>query len=227
MSAPNSSRNAWTSTVGLKLLMALTGVGMVGFVLIHMAGHLQMFQGQEAYNDYAAFMQGLGGIKWIARLGLLAMIGIHVACAVKLTARNVGARPSRYEALKAQRSTPWGRSMILTGWVVVAFLLFHLAHFTGEVVLYDDITDSLGRRDVYTNFVHSFENPLVTITYLLAVVAVCLHLSHAVSSMFRTLGLAQGRFKEPFEKVGPAIAIVTGVGFAIVPLACLLGIISA
>lgn len=228
MSASPSSRHVWTSTIGLKLLMAVTGLGMVGFVLIHMAGHLQMFQGKDAYNSYAAFMQGLGGIKWLARFGLLAVIAVHIACAVKLTARNVAARPNRYAALRAQCSTPWGRSMILSGWVVVAFLAFHLAHFTGEVVLYDpSLHDALGRRDVYTNFVHSFENPLVTITYLLAVVAVSLHLSHAVSSMFRTIGLAEGRFKAPFEKVGPAVAVVTGLGFAIVPLACLLGLVKA
>lgn len=225
MSASNSSRNPWTSTVGLKLVMAITGLAMVGFVLVHMAGHLQMFQGREAYNDYAEFMQGLGGIKWLARLGLLAVIGVHIACAVRLTARNMAARPSRYAALRAQRSTPWGRSMILTGWVVVAFLLFHLAHFTGEVVLYDASLMEGGRRDVFTNFVRSFENPLVTITYLVSVVAVCLHLSHAIGSMFRTLGLAQGRFKEPIEKIGPAVAIVTGLGFAIVPIACLLGLV--
>lgn len=225
MSAPNSSSTAWNSTIGLKLLMAVTGLAMVGFVVFHMAGHLQMFAGQVAYNDYAAFMQGLGGIKWGARLGLLATIGVHIACAVKLTARNMAARPSRYEALKAQRSTPWGRSMILTGWVVVAFLLFHLAHFTGEVFLYDPSLIEDGRRDVYTNFVLSFQNPLVTITYLLSVGAVSLHLSHAVSSMFRTLGVAQGRFKEPLNKVGPALAIVCGLGFAIVPLACLLGLV--
>lgn len=227
MSAPNSSPNAWNSTIGLKLLMAATGLGMVGFVLVHMAGHLQVFGGQDAYNSYAAFLQGLGGIKWGARLGLLAIIGVHIACAVKLTARNQAARPSRYAALRAQRSTPWGRAMILTGWVVVAFLVFHLAHFTGELVAYDDLTDSMGRRDIYTNFVHSFQNPLLTISYVVAVVAVSLHLSHAVSSMFRTLGLSQGRFREPLDKVGPVLAIVTGVGFAIVPLACLVGIITA
>lgn len=227
MSAPHSSPPAWSSTIGLKLLMAATGLAMVGFVVFHMAGHLQMFSGRAAYNDYAEFMQDLGGIKWGARLGLLAVIGVHIACALKLTARNMAARPSRYEALVAQRSTPWGRSMLLTGWLVVAFLLFHLAHFTGEVVLYDPSLMEAGRRDVYTNFVRSFENPWVTLGYLLAVVAVSMHLSHAVSSMLRTLGLARGRFREPLYKVGPAIALVTGLGFALVPLCCLLGIISA
>lgn len=225
MSAANSISRIWTSTIGLKFLMAVTGVAMVGFVLQHMAGHLQVFAGQQAYNDYAAFMQGLGMIKWGARAGLVAVVVVHIACAVKLTQRNMAARPSRYEALKAQRSTPWGRSMILTGWVILAFILFHLAHFTFEVVLWDDLVDAQGRRDVYTNFVRSFQNPVVTLTYLLCVVAVSLHLSHAVSSMFRTLGLATGRFKEPLHKVGPAIAAVAGVGFAIVPLACLLGLV--
>ncbi|MCX4242209.1 succinate dehydrogenase cytochrome b subunit [Paraliomyxa miuraensis] len=225
MSARFSPRHALNSTVGLKVAMAVTGLGMVGFVLQHMAGHLQVFQGQDAYNDYAAFMQGLGGIKWGARLGLLAILVIHVVAAVKLTTRNVAARPSRYETLKARASTWYGRNMILTGWVVLAFLLFHLAHFTGEVVAYEQLTDAMGRRDIYTNFVRSFQNPLITASYLLAVVAVSFHLAHAVGSMFRTLGLATGRFKAPLYKVGPAIGLVTGLGFAAVPLACLLGLV--
>lgn len=226
MSASNLTARIWTSTIGLKFLMAVTGLAMVGFVLQHMTGHLQVFAGKDAYNSYAAFMQGLGPIKWGARAGLIGVIVVHIACAVKLTARNMAARPNRYEALKAQRSTPWGRSMILSGWVILAFILFHLAHFTFEVVLWDDLYDAQGRRDVYTNFVHSFQNPIVTLTYLLSVLAVSLHLSHAVSSMFRTLGLAKGRFKDGFEKVGPAIAVVSGVGFAMVPIACLLGLVS-
>jgi len=228
MSVSKSSPPAWNSTIGLKLLMALTGLGMVGFVLVHMSGHLKMFEGRDAYNDYAAFLQGLGGLKWVARLGLLAILGVHVACAVKLSARNASARPSRYEGLKHQASTPWGRSMLLTGFVILAFLAFHLSHFTAELVFYDSsLMDPDGHRDVYTNFVLSFQNPLITLTYLLSVLAVSLHLSHAVSSMFRTLGLARGRFDGPLMKVGPGLAIATGLGFAVVPLACLLGLISA
>ncbi|MCA9707070.1 MAG: succinate dehydrogenase cytochrome b subunit [Myxococcales bacterium] len=226
MSAPRSPSPAWKSTIGLKILMALTGLGMVGFVALHMAGHLQMFQGRDAYNDYAAFMQGLGGIKWLARLGLLGIIAVHVACAVTLTARNAAARPVPYEVVRAQRSTIYGRTMFLTGWVVVAFLVFHIAHFTAEVVAYEPILDAQGRRDVYTNFVRSFQNPLLLASYLVAVVAVAMHLSHSVSSLLRTLGLSQGRFKEPLEKVGPVVGLVTGVGFAVVPLACMLRIIS-
>lgn len=225
MSVPTSSRNVWSSTVGLKVAMALTGLGMVGFVLVHMAGHLQVFQGKDAYNAYAAFLQSLGGIKWAARLGLLGILVVHVLSAVKLTARNAAARPERYVGLRSRASTWWGRNMILTGWVVLAFLLFHLAHFTGEVVAYEPLIDALGRRDVYTNFVHSFQNPVITATYLFAVTAVSFHLAHAVGSMFRTLGLAQGRWKAPLAKTGPALGLVTGLGFAIVPLACLLGLV--
>lgn len=225
MSARISPRHALSSTLGLKVAMAVTGLGMVGFVLVHMAGHLQVFQGKDAYNAYAAFLQGLGGIKWAARLGLLAILVVHVVSAVKLAARNVAARPSRYATLRARASTWYGRNMILTGWVVLAFIAFHLAHFTGELVAYEPLKDALGRRDVYTNFVHSFQNPLITATYLFAVAAVSFHLAHAVGSMFRTLGLAQGRFKEPLHKVGPAIGLVTGLGFAVVPLACLLRLV--
>lgn len=227
MSAPLSPVKPWNSTIGLKLLMAVTGLMMVGFVAFHMVGHLQMFQGRTAYNDYAAFMQGLGGVKWLARLGLLGVIAVHVGCAVTLTMRNQHARPNRYAVLRAQRTTLAGRTMLLSGWVVVAFVVFHILHFTAEVVAYEPILDELERRDVYTNFVRSFQNPLLLGIYLVAVAAVSMHLSHSVSSTFRTLGLATGRFKAPLAKVGPAVGLVTGLGFAVVPVACMLRIISA
>jgi succinate dehydrogenase / fumarate reductase, cytochrome b subunit len=205
--------------------MALTGVGMVGFVLLHMVGHLQVFLGQDAYNTYAAMMQDLGGIKWVARLGLVVILVVHVACAIGLRARNAAARPERYARLRPRASTWYGRSMLLTGWVVLAFILFHLAHFTAELVAYEPLVDALGRRDIYTNFVRSFQNPLILATYLFAVTAVSFHLAHAVGSMLRTLGLAQGRLRAPLSKLGPALGLVTGVGFAVVPLACLLRLV--
>ncbi len=226
MSAPTSFRNVWSSTVGLKVGMAITGLGMVGFVLVHMAGHLQVFQGQDVYNAYAANLQALGAIKWAARLGLLGMLIVHVLCAVVLAARNTAARPQRYAKLRAKASPWYGRSMILTGWVVLAFILFHLAHFTAELVAYEPLVDAQGRRDIYTNFVHSFHNPLITATYLFAVAAVSFHLAHAVGSTFRTLGLAQGRWKAPLAKLGPAVGLVVGLGFAIVPVACLLRLVA-
>ncbi|MBC7977405.1 MAG: succinate dehydrogenase cytochrome b subunit [Myxococcales bacterium] len=215
----------WRSTIGLKVMMAVSGVVLVGFAVGHMLGHLKMFEGRDAYNAYAEFLQGLGAIKWAVRLGLLAAVALHIYCGIALSLRNRRARPVRYEAQRLQRATPYGRAMLLTGVAFVAFLLYHLAHFTLGWVHpeYFDGRDALGRPDVYANFVLSFQEPAITVLYLVATVAVSMHVAHAASSMLRTLGLSSGRWRAACERLGPALGILLMVGFAIVPLACLLG----
>ncbi len=225
MSASNSPR-VLRSTIGLKVAMALSGVLLFGFVLQHMFGNLQVFAGREAYNAYAHFMQGLGGIKWAARLGLVGVLALHVYAAIELSSRNRAARPRRYDVVKTQVSTLYSRTMLLSGLVVLAYLAYHLAHFTLEVVHYEPLFDEQGRRDVYVNFVRSFQDPVIALTYCVANVALALHLAHALSSMLRTLGLAQGRFKVPLSRVGPAFGLLIGAGNLAMPLACLLGVIS-
>lgn len=215
----------WRSTIGLKVMMAISGFGLVAFVAVHMVGHLGMFSGRDAYNAYAAFLQGLGALKWAARLGLLAALALHVYCGVVLSVRNKQARPHRYEAQHLRRATPYGRAMLLTGVAFVAFIIYHLAHFTLGWVHpeYFDAVDALGRPDVYGNFVRSFQLAPITIIYLVATVAVSMHVAHAASSMLRTLGLSTGRWRTACERLGPALGVITLVGFAIVPLACFVG----
>lgn len=215
----------WRSTIGFKLMMAISGFGLVAFAVQHMVGHLEMFRGRDAYNSYAAFMQGLGPIKWGARIGLLGALALHVYCGVVLSVRNKQARPQRYEAQHLQRATPYGRAMLLTGVAFVAFIIYHLAHFTLGWVHpeYFDAVDALGRPDVYGNFVRSFQFAPITIIYLVATIAVSMHVAHAASSMLRTLGLSTGRWRGACERLGPALGVITLVGFAIVPLACLVG----
>ncbi|MEM6994176.1 MAG: succinate dehydrogenase cytochrome b subunit [Myxococcota bacterium] len=218
----------WTSTIGLKVAMAVSGAALVGFVLAHMLGNLQIFAGPEVFNAYAHFMQGLGGLLWVARLGLLGMLVVHVGAAVMLSRRNFAARPQRYASLKARRTTPYAKAMLYTGIVVLAYVAYHLAHFTLGMAHPDYFyaVDELGRRDVYTNFVISFENPIIAGTYIVANVALAAHLAHATTSMFRSVGLSVGRFKEPLAKVGPAVGLVVGLGNVAMPLACWLGVIS-
>jgi succinate dehydrogenase / fumarate reductase, cytochrome b subunit len=219
----------WRSTIGLKVMMALSGVALVGFVVAHMAGHLKMFEGRDAYNAYAAFLQSLGALKWAVRFGLLAVVGLHIWCGVQISLRNRAARPVRYAKQELQRASPWGRTMLWSGVAFVAFIIYHLAHFTIGWVHpeYFHATDALGRPDVYTNFVRSFEHPVITGIYLVAVVAVAMHVAHAASSMLRTLGLSSGRWRRACERVGPVLGVITLVGFAIVPLACLFGLLKA
>ncbi len=208
--------------------MAGSGAGLVGFVLVHMLGNLQVFAGREVFNTYAHFMQGLGGLLWVARLGLLGMLVVHVGAAVMLSRRNLAARPQRYAVLKARRTSPYAKTMLYTGALVLAYIAYHLAHFTLGMAHpeYFNAVDELGRKDVYTNFVISFSNPVVALTYVVANVALAAHLAHATTSMFRSLGLSVGRLKEPLHKVGPAIGLAVALGNTSMPLACWLGVIS-
>lgn len=225
MSASSTLRQAYRSTVGLKIVMAVTGLLLLLFVLQHLVGNLKVFGGQDAFNSYAEFMQGLGLIKWGARFGLLGLLAVHVASALKLRARNAAARPSRYAVSKPQASTWYGRTMMVSGVLVLVYLTYHIAHFTGEVVNYQHLVDAAGRRDIYTNFVRSLGNPAIASLYIAGNVALAFHLGHGASSMLRTLGWSQGRFRPALEKVGPALGLLVGAGNVSMPLACLLGII--
>ena len=223
-SAP-AQRSLWISTIGLKIVMAGTGLLLVGFVVFHMLGNLQVFAGREAFNDYAEFMQSLGGLLWVARLSLLGLLVAHVGSAILLVRRNMAARPKAYARSRHQRSSPWGRTMMLTGVVVLAYIAYHLAHFTLGVAHPEHFggLDEAGRHDVYTNFVLSFQNPVIVGTYVFANIAVAAHLAHATTSVFRTLGFSVGRIKDPIAKVGPALGAVVAIGNLAMPLACLFG----
>jgi len=227
MSAARSSRLSllWTSTIGLKVLMAASGVVLVGFVLAHMLGNLQIYGGRQVYNDYAHFMQGLGELLWIMRLGMLAALVTHVASAVKLAQRNREARPTPYAGLKTLKTSVHARLMWLTGLTLLAYIIYHLAHFTTFSV-HTEYMNPADPRDAYTYFVQSFQDPRITAAYLVANLLLASHLAHATSSMFRTLGLSAGEYRGFFEKVGPTIGIIVGAGNLSMPLACLVGIVT-
>ncbi len=221
-----SNFNPLTSTIGLKVAMAVSGVALALFVLQHMAGNLQVFLGREEYNEYAHFMQSLGELKWAARLGLLGLLALHVGSAVMLVQRNREARPTDYQAdRKNKASSVASRSMALSGLVILFFVIYHLLHFTVGVVHPEcfELFDQNGHRDVYNNFVHSLGNPLIGGAYIVANVFVALHLSHSLTSIFQTLGLMEGRFREQMRIVGPVFGIIILLGNLSMPLACMFG----
>lgn len=228
---------ALTSTLSLKIVMALTGLAGAGFVLMHMLGNLQVFLGRDAYNDYAEFMQGLGGLLWVARLGLLTILGLHVATAVVLFQRNQKARPERYAGLQQKRTSVAAMYMTELGLVLLFYIIYHIAHFTvGAVHTNFDgidyyVLEQLGehgaRRDLYSHFIASFQQPAIALTYIVASIALAAHLGHGATSMFKTLGLAVGRWRVPFETIGPAFGVLVGLGNISMPIAVWAGIIGA
>ena len=216
------------SSLGAKILMALSGVLLVGFVLVHMLGNLQIFLGPEPYNAYAHFLKGTPELLWTARLGLLAASGVHIACGIRLSRLSQAARPRTYTQRRYRRATWTSRTMAWTGLVVLSFIIYHLAHFTLGLTdpTHYGLLDPKGRHDAYSMFVYGFMNPYVSASYVVAMVLLGLHLEHGVSSLFQTLGLNHPRFNPLLNRVGPAFAVLVVIGNCSMPLAVQLGYIT-
>ena len=226
--------------------MALTGLALTGFVIVHLLGNLQVFLGREAMNHYAQSLKELGPLLWIARGGLLTVFLIHIFLALRLKKLSLDARPVDYKYQRLVRATWVSRHMALTGLVILAFVIFHLMHFTfgfigrvtdpdtGHVVNYLDLKDAdykkktgEERHDVYRMFIDGFRNiPIVTV-YILCMALLGLHLLHGVRSMFQTLGLNHNKYNILFEAVGYAVTGVVVFGNIIMPLAVYFGLIGA
>jgi succinate dehydrogenase / fumarate reductase cytochrome b subunit len=176
------------SSIGAKTLMALTGLGLVGFVIAHMLGNLQVFAGPEKLNAYAKTLQDLGPGLWVARLGLLALFGLHVATAFRLVQANKAARPTPYVKKVDACTTYAARTMWVSGLIVLAFVLYHLAHFTvrvtGEGFDGPDYLLEGGGHDVYAMVVDGFSVWWVAAIYIVANILLGLHISHGASSAF-------------------------------------------
>ena len=212
------------SSVGAKVTVALSGLGLVGFTVFHMIGNLKVFQGPDAINGYAYFLtHDLGALIWVARAGLLAIFLLHLALAIRLSLRARAARPVPYAHPGHVQATLTSRTMIWSGVVVGLFVLFHLAHFTfglvkgaevapGQVVHYLDLKDAKGRHDVYSMVVAGFTTPWVAVLYVVAQVVLFLHLLHGIQSSFQTLGLKNGRFAPAIRLAGFAVATLILVG---------------
>lgn len=215
------------SSVGLKLVMALTGIALLGFVLAHMAGNLQVFAGREKLNAYAKTLQDLGPLLWVMRLGLLGIFALHVWTAFRLTSQNRAARPTPYVVVAPSASTYASRTMIWSGVIVLAFVAYHLAHFTFGWVhpeAYGKL-DFAGRHDVYAMVVLGFRVPWIAGSYVASQVLLGLHVAHGASSLFQTLGCTSPRLECVKKAAGPALGAVIVLGNCAMPLAVLLGLV--
>jgi succinate dehydrogenase / fumarate reductase cytochrome b subunit len=234
------------SSLGSKYLMAVTGLGLVGFVIVHMLGNLQLFLGREALNSYAQALKHNPEILWAARAGLLTIFVLHIIYAIGLTLRNRAARPIPYAFTKQYREATFAsRTMIITGLVLLFFVIFHLAHYTvgafGTVQQTDPQTGEVKdvpltelkeikdpkdpRHDVYAMTVYGFRNPFVSASYILAMGFLALHLSHGFQSSFQSLGLNHPRWMPLLKKASLALALIVFVGNCSMPLAVLLRLV--
>lgn len=213
------------SSIGAKHVMAVSGLLLLLFAIAHMVGHLQMFGGQDVYNTYAHFLQSLWEVKWPIRVGLIALLVIHLVTAIGLIARNRAARPVGYAMYKPARASVVGRSMAWTGLAVFAFVAFHILHFTIGMVQPEAFhtIDPKERYDAYSMFVYGFQNPVIYGIYLAGMALLAMHLGHGASSWLQSLGLRHPKYR--IDKIGPAVSAILFFGYMIPPTAVLVGII--
>ena len=220
----------YRSTIGKKVIMAVTGLLLVVFVIFHMLGNLQVFVGAGRFNRYSAFLQSLGELLWVARIGLLLALVLHVLMAWQLTMITRRARPVDYERREPQVSTLGSRTMRWGGVLLLVFIVFHLLHFTtGTVFPFASRPDAMypqfSRGDVYGNVISAFRTPWVTAAYVISMLFLLLHLFHGAWSSMRTLGLSKPS-RYPLQRRGATVvALVVWLGFTAVPLAVFFGVI--
>lgn len=234
------------SSIGRKFLMAITGLILVGFVIGHLAGNLQIFSSADKINGYAEFLHAMGPMLWVARIVLLASVLIHIWAAVVLTIENQTARGggNRYAVSHTIRATFASRMMRWTGFVVLAFLFYHLAHFTfggvqaatfkanlapytmqGDFHLlgFPVVEKGASVADVQSMVIYGFKNIFVSLFYIIAVGLLSLHLRHGIDSMFQTLGWRSSQWARGLRLFSIAFAVLYFLGNAAIPAAVLSG----
>lgn len=207
------------TTIGKKIVMALSGIVLFGFVLGHMVGNLQIFIGPETFNGYSAFLHSNPTLLWTAR-GVIALSAVlHLWSAASLWLLNRSARPQRYAKHRHVATSYAARTMVWTGPLVLLYVAYHLAHLTLGV------TDGLGYahdpQDVYTNVVNSFRVWPVAALYAVANVLLGVHLYHGAWSLLQTLGVSHPRYDELLRSVAIAFGLLVAVGFVSVPVGVL------
>lgn len=208
------------SSIGRKVLMALTGLGLSLFLLAHVAGNLIILVDHQKFNLYAHQLISMGPILWAAEIGLAAVFALHVVMALKLTLKNRSARPQNY-ALRASTGRSrrtWGSSsMAISGLIVLVFVVLHIKHFKfgpSEFVMVGDVEV----RDLASLVVAEFSQWGTVLFYVLALILIGVHLKHGFRSLFDTLGLDNRRFECLLHKVSVAFVFLVIGGFLLIPI---------
>lgn len=218
----------YRSTIGKKVMMAVTGVILFLFVVAHMLGNLKLFQGAEKFDAYAEFLREFGypvlghsQFLWMFRVLLLVAVAVHVIAAIQLTKMSHDARPVKYgRSLVPDASTYASRTMRWGGVIIAAFVTYHLLHFTVGTVHPEFVPGS-----VHRNVVVGFQNRIVAGAYILTMAVLGLHLYHGVWSTFQTLGANSPRYNRYRRLLAAAVAFVLFLGFIAVPVSVLTGVV--
>jgi succinate dehydrogenase / fumarate reductase, cytochrome b subunit len=222
--APRENRapGFWASTVGKKIVMAVTGAILFIFVIGHLLGNLQVFEGPAKLNAYGAFLHSIGEVLWPVRIILLIAVALHIIATVQLALRKKRARPIGYSRKEAIASSYASRTMYWSGPIVLAFIIFHLLHLTAGYV---HPGAAYIEGDVYHNVVSGFQVWWVSLSYIVAISLLGLHLRHGLWSMFQTVGIHQPQHTARLKQAAMVIAVLIVLGYISIPISVLLGLV--
>lgn len=221
------TRSACGSTIGLKFLVALSGLFMILFLVVHLLGNLEVFFGPDATNQYGVMLRTFPKVLWAFRILLILAVVVHIWVTVVLTRRNQQARPEAYAMKRSRKATLSSRTMMLSGLTILAFVAYHLAHYTWGITNpeYATLQDHLGRAHIYNMVVMGFSNYWISAFYILAQALLAFHLSHGISSAARTLGLSCKKRFIIVRHCGQLFAWGLALLFMSIPIAVLLGML--
>ncbi len=222
VSLPAGSLRFWQTTVGKKAVMAVTGVILFGFVVGHLLGNLQIYEGAEKLNHYSALLKSMPALLWGTRITLLISVILHIWASFQLWLLQREARPVKYIKKESINSTYASRTMMWSGPIVLAFIIFHLLHFTFGTVHPGGAFDE---HNVYNNVVTGFQVWPVSLFYIIAMAMLCYHLYHGLWSMFQSLGVSHPVYTPWLRRFAKLFAILIAVGNISIPVAVLAGFI--
>jgi len=219
-SSPNRFGAFYRTTVGKKVVLAVSGLMLLVFVVGHLAGNLQIFLGAETLNAYAASLRRTPELLWPARIGLLAALVLHVVSSAQLVIANRRARPTPYAVKRDIETNYAARTMAISGPLVLLYVIYHLAMFTFLAT-----GPGYSHTDVYRNVVQAFQSPIVSAVYIATMLLLGLHLYHGIWSMLHTLGISSPHYRWLRRRLAPVVAVVITAGYISIPLAVLTGVV--
>jgi succinate dehydrogenase / fumarate reductase cytochrome b subunit len=218
----------YEAPIGKKVVMAVTGLVLFGYVVAHLLGNLQIYGPPEMINNYAAMLHNpkIAPALWTARAVLLLCVVLHITAAVQLWAQNRAARPVSYYKKSDVPTSYAARTMRWSGVIIAAFVVFHVLHLTvGAVPGLPAQELAANQPDARANVINGFQNPAVAGFYILAMILLCMHLYHGIWSMFQSVGLSHPKYTPGLKRGAAIIAILLGIGYISIPVSVMLGVI--
>jgi succinate dehydrogenase / fumarate reductase cytochrome b subunit len=217
----------FSDSIGRKVVMAVTGLIMVLFVVAHLLGNLSIFAGPDGINAYADKLHALGPVIWIPRIVLIVSVILHVVLSIQITLENAAAKPEKYAVARSLKATFASKNMIWTGVILGAFVAYHLLQFTFRVT--PDVVlgeDAQSRFDVYTMVVTSLGSSVLSLVYVVALLALFLHLSHGIQSTFQTLGWSNSKLLPAYGRWGKVASGLFLIGYGAIPVLIVVGFLA-